>query len=387
MRGLERSFVCGAFLCVAACGGEAPQPSEEVASATEAIDIGTNDAAGAIRDAVVLLGNGCTGTLIAPNVVLTAVHCYFEDPGYADGLWNNLPSTLPIYFGPDRDAPTYTAYAYQVSAPPFAPTPWPEDIALLRLTANVPASVAIPRPVYIDRPSTLTSTSTIYQVGYGGGRDRRYMTGSGYTDWLMDSTLPTNAFIYTATYNGPGIGDRDTNIEGGDSGGPMLFGSSTGFVMGDLSHWAPYGIATWGPGTGASCPTECTAPSRPSIRNWLNAKAPQKVDYSGVSITASGCSGGNPRIRVRVKNGGARSGGTWVDVFHDLPFAPEIGETSAIYASTASLAPEGWQDLFFAIPVAAGSHWIDVLLDTTEWSDELSETNNHAEAFLSLPDC
>ncbi len=41
----------------------------------------------------------------------------------------------------------------------------------------------------------------------------------------------------------------------------MLLGSSNGFVMGELSHWEPYGIATFGPG----------GEGRPSVRNWLAA--------------------------------------------------------------------------------------------------------------------
>jgi len=54
---------------------------------------------------------------------------------------------------------------------------------------------------------------------------------------------------------------------------------------------------------------------------------------------------------------------------------------------SASLAPEGTQDLYFTVPVAAGLHWIDVLVDTTQWADEINESNNHRDALLELPAC
>lgn len=73
-----------------------------------------------------------------------------------------------------------------------------DDIALLRLTTSIPPSVAIPRPAYVDRPVTFGSASAIYQIGYGGGRDRRIMTGSAYRDCL-DSDHLMNAFGYTPT--------------------------------------------------------------------------------------------------------------------------------------------------------------------------------------------
>ncbi len=68
-----------------------------------------------------------------------------------------------------------------------------------------------------------------------------------------------------------------------------------------------------------------------------------------VSITVAGCtgSGGQPTVRVRVENRGARTAGGWIDVFH--------GRTSA--------------------PPTAGS------------LDELDESNNHASTVLNLPDC
>src|SRR5262249_12014373 len=161
------------------------------------------------------------------------------------------------------------------------------------LTAPVSASTAVPRPMYVDRPATLSSSSLLYQVGYGGGRNRRYMNGSGYHDWLATDGFYTNVFAYTSKYNGPGGGERGLNIEGGDSGGPTFLDNASGYLLGDLSFWDPLAIATFGPG----------GMGRPAVREWLSEKVPQKPDFEVVSITTScqGMAGPSPVI-VRVRN-------------------------------------------------------------------------------------
>src|ERR1051326_5824095 len=75
MRRLAILFALGAF--ASGCSTTAEQPTEHVASKGAAIIDGSESPA--TQDAVVLVvihnHGSCTGTLVAPNLVLTARHC------------------------------------------------------------------------------------------------------------------------------------------------------------------------------------------------------------------------------------------------------------------------------------------------------------------------
>ncbi len=350
------------------------------------------DADTPVRNAVVLLGNGCTGTLVAPNLVLSVAHCGLENEAYFTGNWSTLPSPMSVRFGPNRASPKAIYTATEVSAPPLhtgggAEPDWLDDIVLLRLTTNVPASLAVPRPVYLDRPQPLhpvygSSTETIFQVGYGGNKNRRMMTGGNYRDWLSHpNTNPTfndNTFVYTSDVLG--VGTRGTNVENGDSGGPMLLNSEEGFVFGGLGFWGPTGAATFGPGTGGRSP----------IRSWLINQLPTQLsDFDVISVTEGGCtsSGGDPMVAVTIQNNGVVSANAWVDVFTGQQNAPSIGDFSAIYRDSGVLAPAETKVLYFPIDNGFESGWVDVVLDTTQSVTELDETNNISFGNLTMPDC
>ncbi len=384
----SRGMLATTLTCLAACGGPEADDAFDEALETDAAEIavGTNDVSNPTRDAVVLISGAagsCTATLVSPTVLVTAAHCGFSDPTYADGNWHRLPTAVTVQFGPDRTRPTATYVAREVSTPPLAGPPWPDDIALLRLTSAVPASIAVPRPMLVDRPADLSPwTTVIHQVGYGGGRNRRFMTGRSYRDWTTSSAILINGFEYTADVRGPGIGTRDTNVEGGDSGGPMLIGGVDGPVMGVLSFWQPYGIATFGPG-GAG---------RSDVRGWLRRHVPQAVDLSVVSVFQRGCtgSGGVPVVGVTVRNtGSAAVASTRVDVLVGGASPPSVGSTSGYRLTLTNLLPRETRTV--SVPVGRDVQLMTTgagaVIDTLRAVVESSETNNVGFATLAFPDC
>ena len=112
-------------------------------------------------------------------------------------------------------------------------------------------------------------------------------------------------------------------------------------------------------------------------------------DFEILAVEEFGCtgSGGDPVVRVTVRNAGTAPGQAWVDVFTGLATPPEIGTLSDIYRLTDTLQPGQQQAMSFAINNGFAEGWVDVLVDTPQIVDELDETNNADYAYLVMPDC
>jgi len=173
-----------------------------------------NDGDGDFTDA----GTGkCTGTLVAPKVVVTAGHCFDQIAGADKSIpadrvrvdFGNLP-------GPN-DAIDNTGGAQHPNYPP-APTldtrspPFGNDVAYIEL-ATAPETTPVP----LYRPQAQVGDTNV-QVGYGG--NHAVLKAQGET--TIDALHPGGGHIVST------INAGETFIEGGDSGGPGLIANSKG---------------------------------------------------------------------------------------------------------------------------------------------------------------
>lgn len=166
---------------------------EGASSASQPIIGGTTDSG---DPSVVLLGGGgvwCTGTLIAPNVVLTAAHCISAK--------NNFVYFGPQYLGDAGGSVIAVAQSYQ--HPDYA-TNKSVDIGIVVLSS---ASAVTPSAFSSTAP---TVNETVHVVGFG---DTANPTEPAYTKMQID--VPISAVASDSFSTGPAICS-------GDSGGPAF---------------------------------------------------------------------------------------------------------------------------------------------------------------------
>jgi hypothetical protein len=221
-----------AALPVAACA--APSDADPSADPAAGVDSSSDAIVGGketfARPEVGAFWHGnqlCTGTLIRPNVVITALHC----TGLA--VDQDVSAAAPIYrFVIKRSATERFEFkidrlhAIGTLADMDGTNRWRQrDIALLRLTTDVPSSVAVPAAIATSWPRI---GSTISVFGYGctsrtpGADGHRPGTG----------LKRTRDYYWTL---GLAIGWNDTTSScPGDSGGPLL----------DVEHNAVVGTAS-----------------------------------------------------------------------------------------------------------------------------------------------
>ena len=212
----------------------------------------------------------CSGSLIAPNVVLTAGHC--TDGAVAARVWfDEVVQGNPEYPFSGKtsyDGIPYTNPDFCIGCGDGLPGFAYRDVGVVVLTERVPKKVvsryaALPEAGFVD---SLVSKTAIDLVGYGV---QEQIQGGGPPRWTgprvrlyAPSELVSGEFVHSDEFIkialNPGGGSGGTCF--GDSGGPDLLGG-TDTVLAVNSYVTNYNCA----GVGYSSRVDI-----PEVLEWIN---------------------------------------------------------------------------------------------------------------------
>jgi hypothetical protein len=212
------------------------------------------------------VANFCTGTLIAPDIVMTAAHC-FADFGQEIGATpEQLKNKITVGFGLNvaktsndtsvqfRKIQSFTVHPqYVVDSVSLATYVPMYDVALIRLSEPAPAS-AQPATLVSDK-NILRSGLTVYLVGFGllSVIPEVQATQMMETDVQVDNpAISATQFTYRTGTSGKGSCS-------GDSGGPAYIQQPDG-TLGVI------GITSWGD---TNCEQVGAYTSVPYFADWI----------------------------------------------------------------------------------------------------------------------
>jgi trypsin len=240
--------------------------------------VGGSDAApgefSSVSEVIIAKGFLCTGTLIAPDTVLTAGHC----GSITGGAGVATPATYPpqafdVYIGSTKPGQGEKVPVSKVTASPDYLLTDGYDVTILKLSRN---STKAPTPVSGAAEESAFAPSTLETIaGFGATSE-----GGDTPDTLQKAQVPIVADADCAkAYSGfeaqtqicAGYPQGGVDTCQGDSGGPMFGHTATG----DLRV---VGATSFGEG--------CAEPGKPGVyarvgdtalREWIRSQAPAAV--------------------------------------------------------------------------------------------------------------
>jgi V8-like Glu-specific endopeptidase len=282
-RSLRRPAGCILGLVVAAFCAACTTPTP-VTRARRGIIGGTPVAAGEYQEVVgVLTSDGfCSGTVIAPRVVLTAAHCVFSESGselaasaFSVFVGNTLPSSGA---GQYQVSARYRHPQYDNSSSDFRQA---HDVAVLVATQDIPVT---PVPILpLAQVSQATVGTNVLIEGFGDIDNTGNVYGTKYYGRTPIAEMTALDFIAGKQ------GKPDTCY--GDSGGPAYFEQGT-------SRWV-LGITSAGSNPNTDlCGDGTIFTLAPAFIDWIASQVGPILDGGtpGLDGGTPGLDGGTPGL-------------------------------------------------------------------------------------------
>lgn len=243
-------------------GAAEVQPGDEFAQSTVALYY--NDPG---QDSGYQLQQFCSGTLVAPNIVLTAAHCLVDFATQlhttADHIANNTRVGFGLSVGSDtdsngvefQDVKTYAVHPDYVNGSVSNVRQAMSDVAVLKLRRNAPSS-AVPAKLITDGSLVQSGVSvTVEGFGYTSINPVERATAMNRLSFVIGSPHfnPTQFVVG---------GTATMSLCHGDSGSPAYLKLADG-------SYGILGVASW---TNPACSQGGGLTSVPLFASWITSK-------------------------------------------------------------------------------------------------------------------